>query len=144
MKKTILALALILIVIVIIIVVKISDNSKKVNDIAKFNEQFEAIYNDKIVYGADVLTIINKAIDNNNTYKIKKDNNGYYIDDDKYCLKVELALLITSEEGELKEVQYPMETLEKAGLDGFISSFSLTKFECTSSIYNSNRKNCKN
>jgi len=125
-------------------VVKISDNSKKVNDIAKFNEQFEAIYNDKIVYGADVLTIINKAIDNNNTYKIKKDNNGYYIDDDKYCLKVELALLITSEEGELKEVQYPMETLEKAGLDGFISSFSLTKFECTSSIYNSNRKNCKN
>lgn len=144
MKKTILALTLILIVIVIIITVKISDNAKKVNDISKFNEQFEAIYKDKIVYGADVLTIINKAIDNNNTYKIEKDINGYYIDDDKHCFKVELVLLMTSEDGELKEVKYPMETLEKAGLDGFISSFSLTKFECTSSIYNSERKNCKN
>lgn len=144
MKKTILALVLILIVIIIIITVKISDNAKKINDVSKFNQQFEAIYKDKIVYGADVLTIINKATDNNNSYKIKKDSNGYYIDDDKYCLKVELVLLITSEEGEVNEVQYPMETLEKAGLDGFISSFSLTKFECTSSIYNSERKNFQN
>ena len=32
------------------------------------------------MYGADVLTIINKAIDNNEENKVQKDNEGNYIE----------------------------------------------------------------
>ncbi len=38
----------------------------------------------------------------------------------------------------VQEVKYPMETLEKAGLDGFITSFSLTEFKCENIEYHKN------
>ena len=74
------------------------------------------------MYGADVLTIINKAIDNNEENKVQKDNEGNYIENEN-SIKVELTLLSTNEDGEEVEVVYPMETLEKAGLNEFISRF---------------------
>jgi len=49
--------------------------------IVDFNKGFEA-YNKKIMYGADIISVVNKAIDNNAKYKATKDNenNEYYID----------------------------------------------------------------
>lgn len=91
------------------------------------------------MYGADVLTIINKAIDNNEANKVSKDENGNYIENEN-SIKVELTLLSSDENGELKEVVYPMETLQKAGLNEFLSSFGLTSFECTNIEYNSNNR----
>ena len=114
MKKIIWIIIAILILIIAVLVVKINDNMQKSKIVSAFNEQFETIYKDKNIYGADVLTIINKAIDNNNSYNIKKDENGNYIEDDNYSLKIELILLSEDEDGKLKEVKYPMETLEKA------------------------------
>ena len=138
MKKIFWTIILILILIIVIVAIKITDNANKVVNTVSFNSKFEE-YNNKTIYGADVLTIINKAIDNNNSYNIKKDEKEFYIDDDNYCLKVELTLLSVDDKGETKEVIYPMEVLKKAGLDDFISSFSLVKFECTNIDYNSNR-----
>lgn len=70
--------------------------------------------NGKTLYGADILSMINKAIDNNETNKIEKNENGLYIENDENSLKIELTLLSTDEKGETKEVKYQMETLEKA------------------------------
>lgn len=105
---------LILILVIVVILVKISDNKQKITGISKFNEQFESIYKNRKIYGADVLTIINKAIDNNNIYDIEKDNDGNYKEDGNYCLNVELTLLGADENGQVYEVQYPMEVLFKA------------------------------
>ena len=91
------------------------------------------------MYGADELTIMNKAIDNNEENKVQKDNEGNYIENEN-SIKVELTLLSTNEDGEEVEVVYPMETLEKAGLNEFISRFGLTTFECTNIEYNSQNK----
>lgn len=95
--------------------------------------------NGKEMYGADIVTIINKAIDNNEENKVQKDNEGNYIENEN-SIKVELTLLSTNEDGEEVEVVYPMETLEKAGLNEFISRFGLTTFECTNIEYNSQNK----
>lgn len=70
--------------------------------------------NGKTLYGADVLSMINKAIDNNETSKIEKDENGLYIANDENSIKIELTLLSTDENGETKEVKCQMEALEKA------------------------------
>lgn len=45
-----------------------------------FNKSFEA-YNKKIMYGADIKSVLNKAIDNNVRNKVDNEpDNGYYVD----------------------------------------------------------------
>ncbi len=135
MKKVIFSVLLILILILAVVIVGIGNNRAKEKEIVSFNSQFEN-YNRKNLYGADILTIINKAIDNNTIYEIQKDSNGFYIEDNEKSVKVELILLSTNDKGEIEERTYQMESLEKAGLTGFISNFGLTPFECTSIEYN--------
>ena len=86
MKKIVVFLIIVLSIIIISVLINISSNKNKLNEIAKFNEQFET-FNNKTIYGADILTIINKAIDNNNEHDIKKAENGEYIDDRNLCCK---------------------------------------------------------
>ncbi len=86
MKKTVIYILLILFIILIIVLVNISNNNMKINNVKEFNSQFEQ-YKGKEIYGADILTIINKAIDNNEKYEIKKDENSEYIDDRNVCNK---------------------------------------------------------
>lgn len=86
MKKIFLYIVLVLIIIIVVILVQISNNNKRQASVMEFNSQFESYYKDKTLYGADVLTIINKAIDNNESYNIEKDENGFYINDRKICL----------------------------------------------------------
>ena len=86
MKKIIISILIILVVVIIVILVNISNNNIKLNDVSKFNEQFET-FKDKTLYGADILTIINKAIDNNDVHDIAKKENGEYIDDRNLCSK---------------------------------------------------------
>lgn len=82
MKKIVIFIIIALSIIIIGVLINISNNRNKLNDITKFNEQFE-IFNNKTIYGADILTIINKAIDNNSVHNIEKNSNGEYIDDRK-------------------------------------------------------------
>ncbi len=138
MKKIFFSIILIVIIILAIVLVGISDNNKKVATTLEFNSQFEK-FNGQTIYGADVLTIINKAIDNNENNGVQKDDNGFYIEDDN-SVKVELTLLSTGEDGEIVEVTYQMETLQKAGLTEFIANFGLTSFECTNIEYNSQNR----
>lgn len=139
MKKTVLFILLALLLIIIVVIVNVSQNMQKAKEVSSFNEQFES-YKEKKIYGADILTIINKAIDNNNAHDIKKDEQGNYIEDDIYSIKIDLILLTQDDKGAVVEVKYPMETLEKAGLDGFIASFSLTEFKCENIEYNSAKR----
>ncbi len=142
MKKIVIFIIVAVICIMAVIVVKIQDNLALQTELSTYNEQFETYLN-KTMYGADVLTIINKAIDLNTTNDIQKDDDGFYIEDDNLSLKVELILLSTNDNGEVQELTYQMETLEKAGLDKFISSFGLVSFECTNIEYNSVGRACK-
>ncbi len=96
--------------------------------------------NGKTLYGADVLTIINKAIDINKINGIPKDENGFYIENDNSSVKVEITFLSKDEKDNIKEVVYQMENLEKRGLTDFIAGFGVTQFECTNLEYNSQNK----
>lgn len=136
MKKNILYILLILLIIIIIVLINVSNNRIKKNAVSNFNMEFEK-YKGKTLYGADVLSIINKAIDNNTQNEIKRDEKGKYIEDDSNSIKVDLILLSQDDEGNIRELKYPMETLEKAGLDMFIASFSITEFNLENIEYNS-------
>lgn len=139
MKKVFFSIIFIVILIICVIAVKISSNNSEKSEIAKFNSQFDE-HLGKTIYGTDVLTIINKAIDNNEALEVKKDDKNFYIENEETSLKVDITLLSTDSEGKITEVTYPMENLQKADLNKFVSSFGLTSFECTNIEYNSKNR----
>ena len=127
MKKT----AIIIITIFIIIIAIVAINLKAVADdkkaIKQFNQEYEQ-YLGKQVYGTEVTTVINKAIENNKKYNISKDENDMYIDDGKNCIKVELNMVTV-------EKTFQMEQLYKAGLTEFVKNFNTIYFECNNIEY---------
>lgn len=139
MKKVFFSIIFIAILIICVIAVKISSNNREKSEIAKFNSQFDE-HLGKTIYGTDVLTIINKAMDNNEALEVKKDDKNFYIENEETSLKVDITLLSTDSEGKITEVTYPMENLQKADLNKFVSSFGLTSFECTNIEYNSKNR----
>lgn len=131
MKKNIIFMLIALIVIIVPIMVFISNYKQAKNEINKFNLLYEKYKNGKY-YGSEIGSIINNAINNNEKNEIEKDENGFYIDDDKYCIKILIQL---KSEEELKT--YEMENLEKLGIDRFVKNFNLEQFDCSEITYNS-------
>ena len=87
MKKIFIIIA---IIVVIIVGLGFWYLSSKTNYsvIQEENKEYEA-YKDQNVYGLDVATVINKAVDRNTKNKIEKDDKGYFIQNDKNSIEVE-------------------------------------------------------
>ncbi len=127
MKKTIFILLSIVFVIIICIYMNYRELLFKQTDAKKFNQAFE-FYNKESIYGTDVTTVINKAIDNNEKFNIPKDENGLYKADNKNSIKIYVYMLIN-------ETTYPMESFINLGLNEFTRNFGEIKFECTDVKY---------
>lgn len=128
MKKTIIILICIFLIIIISIYTYYHSRQNEMISVKKFNYQYEQ-YFDKEMYGADVATLINKAIDNNEKYEIVKNENDKYIEDEKYCLKVIIKFKDV-------DTMYEMESIDKAGMEGFLKNFSNSVFKITDYKYN--------
>lgn len=137
MKKIVIIFSIIIITLLIMISVSLTENNKNLANIKQYNKQYEEYY-EKTVYGTDVITLINKATNENIKNDIAKDKKGFFIENDTNSIKIEIKLL--SEE---KLTTYSMETLTKVGLNGFAKSFNLIKFKCTNITYHENTKRIK-
>lgn len=136
MKKTLILIIIIIIIAIVLIMIKFSAYQNAQNEIKKFNLTYEK-YLEKSMYGSEVGSIINSAIDNNEKYNIKKDENFRFVDDDKYCVIVEINIPTLNDNGDEIEDLYRMEAIDELGVDRFVSNFSVYKFECQEKKYNS-------
>lgn len=127
MKKKLVLMLTVFLVIIAIITINIKAKQDDEKALKQFNQQYEQYLN-KQVYGTEVTTVINKAIENNKKYNIQEDEQGMYITDNKYCIKVELNMITV-------EKTYQMEQLYKAGLTEFVKNFNVITFECTNIEY---------
>ena len=132
MKKNFILISLVLLVIIILCVVGISINAKKLSVQKQANKEFEQ-YLQKDIYGTDVVTLINKAIDNNKKCNVAQDEKGNYIENNEDSIVIELVM-ITNEEKQ-KTKTYRMETIDKVGINEFISNFNTEKFQITKIDY---------
>ena len=132
MKNIFIIIISILIIVITILVIGISVNSRARVIQKQANKEFEKYLN-KEFYGADVITLINKAIDNNDSYNIKKDNNGNYIEDDENSIVIDLEMITNEEKKETKI--YRMEKINKLGITEFIKNFNTAKFKITKIEY---------
>lgn len=128
MKKTIIILICIFLAIIISLYTYYQSRQSEIASVNRFNYQYEQ-YFDKEIYGADVATLINKAIDNNVKHDVAKSEKGKYIEDEKYCIKIMIKF---------KDVDnlYEMESIDKAGIEGFIMNFSNSVFKVKEYKYN--------
>ena len=102
------------------------------NEARKTNYQFESYY-EKEFYGADVVTLINKAYDNNLTSGVERDKNGIFIENDTNSIKIDVKIIDN-------DTLYNMETLYSGGMDNFAMNYSGIKFKCTKIDYHPNKK----
>lgn len=126
MKKIFIIIA---IIVVIIVGLGFWYLSSKTNYsvIQEENKEYEA-YKDQNVYGLDVATVINKAVDRNTKNKIEKDDKGYFIQNDKNSIEVEINMIDNEE-------TYKMETLFNAGTEQFVQYYGSENFRCSKIEY---------
>lgn len=137
MKKTLISILIITTVLLIIIVTSIIENSKELQAIKKFNSTYEQYLN-KEIYGTDVATIINKAINSNLKNEIQQDENKNFILNDTNSLQVEVEFLYNEQTGETRT--FNMEKIYYRGMKEFIQPFSLTKFKLITIEYHTKTK----
>ena len=108
-------------------------NEAKVRTANHENKFFENYYQ-RQVYGGEVATVINKAMDNNYKNNIEKDKkNLYYIENDTNSIKINLKMLDNEE-------IYPMELFAKNGIQNFMEYYNNIQFKCTDIKYHQDTK----
>ena len=105
------------------------------NTAKKANMEFENYLNVE-VYGTDLATIINRAIDNNITNEVEKDNKGIYQNNNETSINIEIKMLDN-------DTIYPMEKLYDGGIEKFINYYSDIKFKCVDIKYHKSTNRVK-
>lgn len=112
--------------IIVIIVVGISymylNYKSNYNTAKRENQKFESYYNQEIE-GAELATIINRAVNENNINEIEKDNKGKFVNNDNNSINIDIKMLDNGE-------TYNMETLYNGGIEKFVQYYNKIKFKC--------------
>lgn len=99
------------------------------------NLEFEKYLNLEI-YGTDLSTVINRAVDNNEKNEVEKNNKGIYLNNDKNSINIEVKMIDN-------DSIYQMETFYKKGMQNFINYYGNIKFRCTNIEYHGSTKRVK-
>ena len=97
--------------------------------------EFESYLNQEI-YGNDLATVINRAVDNNSKNNVEKTNKGIYIDNEANSISIEIKFTDN-------DSVYKMETLYNSGMQNFINYYNRIKFKCTDIKYHNSTKKVK-
>ena len=95
----------------------------------KSNLAFEKYLNEE-VYGTDLATVINRAIDRNEKNEVTKNNKGIYQNNDENSINIEIKMLDD-------DSVYKMEKFYNDGIQNFINYYGNIKFKCTDIKYHS-------
>lgn len=134
MKK--IAIFIIIVIIIICGITYLYLNYKANYNISKkTNLEFENYLNQEI-YGADLSTVINRAVDSNETNNVTKNNKGIYEDNNKDSIKIEIKMIDN-------DSIYPMETFYNNGMQEFINYYSNIKFKCVNIKYHEKTQKIK-
>ena len=94
-----------------------------------------AKYINNNIVGTEVASVINQAVDDNEYERIKKDENGKYIQNDENSINVEVKITEFNE-----EQIYTMETLYNGGMEQFVRYYGQIPFKSVKVEYNENKR----
>ena len=90
------------------------------------------IYYNQEIEGAELATIINRAINENNINEVEKNKKGKFIDNDKNSINIDIKMLDTEE-------TYNMETLYNGGIEKFVQYYNKIKFKKENNTFHYNK-----
>ena len=120
MKKTLFIFTTVFLCIIAVLFAMLKNAQIEQQNILKDNLIYEQYLN-KPIYGTDIATLINKAVDNNEKNKIEKDENGMYMENDSNSIKIEIYISINN-------ITYSMETIYMHGTEQFVQNFNSILF----------------
>ena len=121
MKKIIIFFVIILIIVAAISYMFL--NYKAISNEAKVrNVQYES-YEGKEIYGTDLATLINKAVDDNNKNKVEKADTGLYIDNGENSIRIDIKFIDD-------DTVHSMEEIYNGGTQVFVQYYNQIKFKC--------------
>lgn len=92
MKKTLFVIIGIFVLIILILLLVLIGIKSKNKELQKINAQYE-FYLNKEIYGTELATLINRAVDNNKKMEVEKDENGFYIDNGKDSIIITISMI---------------------------------------------------
>ena len=129
MKKLFIFILTLFIIFIILICAYFNALKFEKNMIKQYNSEYE-VYLDKKITGSEITSLINKIIDNNEKNKIQKDNNGFYIENDKNSILMQIKITDN-------DTLYNIETFYGAEMVNFLKYYDSVLFECKEIKYNS-------
>lgn len=112
-------------IVIIVVICGISymymDYKANNKSLQKENSQFEK-YVEKEIYGTELATIMNKAIDLNTKNEVPKDDKGTYIENEENSIKIQIKI---TDNGKI----YDMETFDQSGMNQFVTYYGTIKFK---------------
>ncbi len=134
MKKIAIFFIIIILIICTIFAMYISYKANY-NISKKSNLSFEKYLNEE-VYGSELATVINRAIDRNEKNEVEKNNKGIYQNNDTNSINIEIKMLDD-------DTIYQMETFYRGGIQNFINYYNNIKFKCVDIKYHSSTNQVK-
>ena len=126
MKKIIIFLAIVLVIVATVGYVYLNYQATY-HETQKVNAQYEG-YKDKEIFGTDLATLINRAVDDNIKNDIEKEDTGLYQDNGQDSIRVDILFTDDNE-------VHSMEEIYNSGTDTFMQYYNQIRFKCTKIEY---------
>lgn len=127
MKKTVLIIAIPIVIILFSICGLFITQKTTIRNIKKNNSQYE-YYINKSIYGTELVTLINKVVNENEINKVEKDEKGFFIENNENSIKINIKMNTNGK-------TYQMETFYNNDITKFVENFNLVKFRCNKIEY---------
>ena len=127
MKKTLLLVSIPILVILFSTIGLLITKNTTNRLLKQENSKYEC-YLHRTIYGTEVATIINKAINQNENNQVQKDEKKHYIENNENSIKIEIKMLTTGK-------TYPMEEIYNNDMTQFVQNFNFIQFKCTKLEY---------
>ena len=135
MKKNLFILLGIFLLIVVILASLFYTYQKMLILSRKENQKYEQ-YTEDTITGSTLMTLINKAIDQNEKNEIKKNDQNRYIENSENSIRIEVKFLESDK-------TYDMEAIANLGSESFIKNYNNMQFQCTKKEYHEKTKQMK-
>ena len=121
MKKILIGILILLLIIGAAIGYSLNNKIKN-KDIDNYNDSYEEYLNLDI-RGSTLVSLMNRAINQNEKNNIEKNNDGEYIENDEDSLKIYIKFVD-------RDTIFSFEKINSLGMDQFASNFSASLFRC--------------
>ncbi len=135
MKKTFLILCCSIILLVIVFSFLYYNYQAGIAQAQKNNQEYES-YTTNQILGSSLMTLMNKASNDNEKNNVEKDAEGMYIENDTNSIKIEVKFLEA-------DIIVSMEKIQSLGEEQFLKNYRSMSFSCTKKEYHEKTKQIK-